>query len=815
MTLRSHKTFDVCVIKTYIMFRSTYLFFAFLALPLAFLSAQTQTIRGTVVDRHSEMPLIGATVQIVTTDALQGVVTDENGRFAFQDIPVGRHALAISYLGYESSQVPNILVTAGKEVILTIALSESVIALEQVVVRGDLDKQRTVNELATISARQFNTEEVLRYSGGRNDIAKLVANFAGVAANNDARNDIVIRGNSPTGVLWRVEGIPMPNPNHFSTLGTTGGPVSALNPNLIAESDFLTGAFPAEYGNALAGVFDIHLRKGNREHYEGMFQLGAFSGLEALVEGPLNQKAGGSFVVAYRHSFVELAKVANLRFGTNATPRYKDLTLNVYLGKTKAGRFSVFAIGGTSAIDFLAAELDSNDLFARPDRNAYNTSKFGVAGVKHQLLLGDKSYLRSVFSVSHTGVRYEEDDLQQEPGSIYPIVNVSDNLTAYRFSSFYNRKVNRKLTYRTGILLQHLALKTIVDSRDNTPDFDGDGRPDWVDVRDFDGGFQQLEYWIQSQYRLSEHWTMNTGMNTLFFGKTNELVVEPRLAINWQFTPRQKLNLGYGIHHQTQPLPVFFYRDEQPDGSTILVNDKLRMTRNQHFILAYEYTPGSEWRFRAEAYAQWLDKVPVDPYKSSFSLLNAGADFVFPSRGSLANKGTGMNKGLEFTVEKFFSHNYYGLFTVSIFESTYKGSDGIERSTAFDGRYVLNLLGGREFALGKSGRHFLTLDTKFTMAGGRPFTPVDLAASQLAGEEVLKEDEAFSDRLDDYLRWDVKFGFRINSARRKMSQTFFLDFQNVTNNENIFTIRYNPVQNDVGRINQIGFFPDVLYRLEF
>ena len=227
----------------------------------------------------------------------------------------------------------------------------------------------------------------MRYSGGRNDVGRLVANFAGVAASNDARNDIVIRGNSPTGVLWRMEGIPIPNPNHFSTLGTTGGPVSALNPNLIGTSDFLTGAFPAEYGNALAGVFDINLRRGNRERPEYMFQLGAFSGLEALIEGPLNKKKGGSYVAAYRHSFVELANAAGLNVGTTALPRYKDLSFNIDFGQGKAGRFSFFGISGESNIDFLGAEIDTTDLFADPSVNACNTSRFGVAGIKHNIML--------------------------------------------------------------------------------------------------------------------------------------------------------------------------------------------------------------------------------------------------------------------------------------------------------------------------------------------------------------------------------------------------------------------------------------------
>ncbi|MCB9080305.1 MAG: carboxypeptidase regulatory-like domain-containing protein [Lewinellaceae bacterium] len=777
--------------------------------------AQTQTIRGIVLDRQSETPLIGATVMVADTDPVLGSTTGLDGDFTITSVPVGRVALQVSYLGYESAYLPNVLVTAGKEVILTISLTESLVQLGEIVITGAVDKQQTVNELATISARQFNTEEVMRYSGGRNDVAKLVANFAGVAANNDARNDIVIRGNSPTGVLWRLEGIPIPNPNHFATLGTTGGPVSALNPNLIAESDFLTGAFPAEYGNALAGVFDVQLRKGNRDRFESMFQLGAFSGLEALVEGPLNKSKKGSFVAAYRHSFVEIAKAANLNFGTNATPRYKDLSLNLDFGNSKAGRLSLFAIGGTSAIDFLASEIDTTDLFAREDRNAYNTSRFGVVGLRHNILLSEDAYLRTVISASYTGTTYQEDDLELQPGNAFRLTDVDDGLTAYRLSSFYNRKVNARLNLRTGILLQQLHLNTQVDTRENTPDFNDDGLPDWINQRAFNGGFQQAEAYAQAQYRLNTHWTLNAGLNTLFFAQTSDLAIEPRLAVNWQAAPRHRFNLGYGMHHQTQPLPVFFFKQEQPDGSSILTNDNLGLTRNQHLVLGYDFKPADDWRIRLEGYLQWLDKVPVESRPSSFSLLNAGADFVFPEKGSLVNAGTGRNRGLELTVEKFFSHNYYALLSASLFSATYKGSDGIERSTAFDGRYVVNFLTGREFALGRNGRRFLTLDTKFTMAGGRPFTPVDLEASREANEEILQEDQAFSQTLDDYLRWDLKIGFRTNSATKKRSQTFFLDFQNLTNRENIFAQRYNPVRQDVGRINQIGFFPDILYRLEF
>jgi len=785
-------------------------------LPL-FMAAQTQTLRGNVYDQQSETPLVGATVQLITDAQPMGATTDINGAFILKNVPVGRQALRITYLGYEPQTVSNLLVTAGKEVLLDVRMQESFSKLNEITVTAKVDKDRPMNELATISARQFNTEEVMRYSGGRNDVAKMVANFAGVAANNDARNDIIIRGNSPTGVLWRLEGIPIPNPNHFSTLGTTGGPVSALNPNMIANSDFLTGAFPAEYGNATAGVFDINLRTGNKERFEFMGQLGAFSGLEALAEGPLNKKDNGSFVVAYRHSFVELASAAGLNVGTTATPRYKDLSFNVDLGNTKAGKFSVFAIGGWSAIDFFGAESDTTDLFANPNQNAYNVSKFGVLGIKHNLLLDDHSFVRTVLSASYSGNTYSSEDIRFEDtdGRPFQLNDVNDGLSTYRLSSFYNNKINSRLTLRTGFLLQNQHIDTYINTRENQLDYDGDGRPDWVTQRDFNGGFNLLEAYVQTQYRLTEQLTLNAGLHSQYFDKTEDFVVEPRAAVNWKFTPRQSLNLGYGMHHQSQPLPVFFFRERQPDGSYLNNNENLDFTRNQHLVLGYDFKPAADWHLKAEAYYQWLSDVPVDAAVSSFSLLNAGADFVFPDKGSLVNNGTGTNLGLELTAEKFFSHGYYGMVTVSLFDSKYKGSDGVERSTAFNGQYVANVLAGKEFQLGSTGRRFLTLDTKATFAGGRPYTPVNLEASRAAGREILYEDRAFSEKLDDYFRWDLKIGMRMNSAKRKLSQTFFLDFQNVTNNKNIFAMQYNEVKGNVGTTYQIGFFPDILYRVEF
>ena len=376
--------------------------FLFLTLFSVEIFAQSQVVKGIITDKQSETPLIGATIEWIG-EPVKGTTTDAEGYFRLEDIPVGRQAFRISYIGYNGITIPNIVVTAGKEVVLDVALEESYEELSEIVVTVAAEKDKPINEMATVSARTFSLEEVNRYSGGRSDVARLAGSFAGVATADDSRNDIVIRGNSPTGVLWRLEGIPILNPNHFSTLGTTGGPVSALNSNLLSNSDFLTSAFPAEYGNALAGVFDLGFRNGNRDKYEFMVQTAAFTGFEAMAEGPINKEKGRSFILGARYSFVSLVGNLGLDIGTNATPNYRDIAFKVNFGNSKAGNFSLFGIGGSSDIEFLNDEIDENDLFAAPDEDSSADSQFGVLGLRHNFVLDNNTYWRTVIAASNSG----------------------------------------------------------------------------------------------------------------------------------------------------------------------------------------------------------------------------------------------------------------------------------------------------------------------------------------------------------------------------------------------------------------------------
>jgi len=782
-----------------------------------FIYAQTQTVKGTIKDIDSQTPLPGVNVILLDSDPFLGAVTDMDGNFRLEEVPVGRQNIMVKFIGYKAQTIPNVLVTAGKQVVLNIQLEESVESLGEVVITADSEKDRPINEMAKVSARTFSLEEVTRFSGGRNDVARLATNFAGVSSANDSRNDIVVRGNSPTGLLWRVEGLPIGTTNHFATLGTTGGPVSALNTNLLRTSDFLTGAFPAEYGNANAAVFDVKFRNGNSEKFEFTGQVSAFSGAEAMAEGPLNFNKGASFLVSYRYGIASLAAT-----GTSAIPYYQDLSFKFNFGETKLGRFELFGMGGLSSIDFIGKELGEDDLFADPSVDSYVENQLGLVGLNHTILFRNKSYLKTTVGATLMASYFDQDnyvegaDLTQK----YRATEADDEEMRYTLSTQYNRKYNARFNLRVGGLVEVYNLRSKVFDRDmrvDIPDNNGDGIPDYfIPVRNFDDSSPLTQVYAQGEYKFTDNLSWTFGMHGQFLEITGDAMVGPRTALSWQFEPKHRISLAYGLHGQMVPLPILLYEEQVGENEFERTNEDLEFTKSHHVVLAYDYKPSASWRLKAEAYVQSIFDAPVERVSSSYSALNEGGDFVFDDRGSLVNNGTGMNYGLELTVEKFFSEGYYGLATISLFDSQYEGSDGVERNTAFNNGYVTNALFGKEWPIGKEKRNVVTFDTKVTYSGGRPYTPIDLEATrENDGREVLMEDLAFSETYSDYFRWDVKFGFRLNGKNSKVSHQFFVDLQNVTNRENIFVERYNPVTDEINEVNQIGFFPDVMYRIQF
>src|SRR5690554_2808666 len=288
------------------------------------LNAQiSQNLKGSVVDSESQYPLIGAKLVLVSSDSTKIFKnrTDIDGLYLFKNVPIGKYSLTASYNSYLNSS-ETVTLNSGRESVVNLELQEDITTTEEVNIVGRKAGQVN-NEMATISARQFSVEETNRYAGSRGDPARMASNFAGVQGADDSRNDIVVRGNSPLGLLWKVEGVDIPNPNHFATSGSTGGPVAILNNKILANSDFFMSAFPADYGNSISGVFDLRLRNGNTDKHEFTGQFG-FLGTEVMAEGPINRDKRSSYLVMGRYSTLSIFQAMNIRIGTDAVPTYGD-----------------------------------------------------------------------------------------------------------------------------------------------------------------------------------------------------------------------------------------------------------------------------------------------------------------------------------------------------------------------------------------------------------------------------------------------------------------------------------------------------------
>jgi hypothetical protein len=763
----------------------------------------TQTVKGIILDEQSGNVLTGATVAVEGFESA-GAITDSMGVFKLKNIPIGRRIVKVTLIGYEEAFIRNIEVTSSKEVVLEIKLKEKIKKLDEVIVRAGRQKNRALNEAAVVSARQFSVDEAVRYSGTRNDPSRMAQNFAGVSGSNDARNDIIIRGNSPSGVLWRMEGIDIPNPNHYSTLGSTGGPVTILNTNTLKNSDFITSAFPSQYGNAIAGVFDLRMRNGNNEKFEFLGQMG-FNGFEFGAEGPLNSQTKSSFLINYRYSMVATIQKLGLDVGTGAaTPYYQDINFKINIPTKKAGVFSLFGLGGESHIKFEA--IDEDNLYSTNDgslRERTFRSWTGVTGLTHTYFFNSTASGKATLAVSGFDSKYRE-DFFDTPKPDRTAFYKKNTQVKYSAGYTFNKKFNTKNQLTAGIVsdFNRLTLRN---------DYIPDGDSVLITFFDTKKNAVLLRGFVNFAHRFSDKLSTNVGVYQQVFTLNNTQSIEPRWNLKYQFKPNQSLSIGAGLHSQTQPLEVYFYETRNSNGQIELTNEELDLVKSAHGVLGYDINFSKKLRLKAEVYGQYIYNAAVEKTPSSFSMLNAGADFYFPDKTNLINDGKGYNYGVELTLEKFLDKGFYYLFTTSLFESKYKGSDNVWRNTVFNSNYVINLLAGKEFRINQKAS--FGIDTKVAVTGGQRYTPFDLPASAAAGYVVFKEDEAYSLQNDPYLRWDFKISYNRNG--KKTTQKWYIDLQNVTNRDNIYIRTLNPRDGTTGVINQIGFFPNINYMITF
>ncbi len=764
----------------------------------------TQTVKGRVVDEDTKAPIFGAKIVILNLTPTQGTTSDLDGFFTLEKVPIGRYDFKITYIGYEDSKLQQVQVVSGKELILNIELSESIKNLETVTVKAN-SKNKPQNEMATVSVRSFNVEETQRYAASFNDPARMAVSFAGVNTSNDASNEIIVRGNSARGMLWRVEGIEIPSPNHFSNgEGGSGGGISILSSQILGSSDFYTGAFPAEYGNALSGVFDIKFRKGNYQKREYSFQVGIL-GMQSSLEGPFSKKYAGSYLINYRYSTLIMLNAIGLPIVENAlVPQFQDLSYNFYFPTKKAGNFTLFGLGGLSTAGELAVK-DSTTWERRSDRYQDNNYQLlGATGITHTFLFkNQKSYLKTVAALSGDDLRYRLDSLNND----YALQTAYQEQFTYktaRINTFLNHKFNSRNILRIGGIYSQYFYSILSKGLDLSSGASGT----FVDENGNTGLIQGYAQW---KFKISDQIDLNSGFHSSYFLLNKQTTIEPRVGFQWRFQPKQSVSLGAGLHSRIEPISVYLARNYSDSNSYTQPNFNLGLTKSFHAVAGYDWNFGENMRLKSEIYYQYLFNVPVDSSSGSVeSILNFSAGIT---RTTFANNGFGRNYGVEITVEKFFSKNYFFLFTGSLFQSEYTMGDGIWRSTRFNGNYMLNALGGYEFKFGRNKKNSIGANTRITWRGGNRYTPINEQASINAGYEILYNDRAFSEHVPGYFRTDISANIRFNYE--KWAFSIAVEIQNVTNRLNINRYFFDPYTKEVRSALMFGIMPVFNFKFEF
>jgi hypothetical protein len=773
----------------------------------------TQSVRGQIIEKQTQATLPGATVILLESNPVIATITDNYGYFLLENIPTGRISLKISYVGFNTIILNNLNLLSGKELVLNIEMEEKIQTMDEVVVVA-VKNGETINKMTSISARTFSVEESQRYAGVRNDVSRMAANYAGVCTSNDALNDIVIRGNSPSGLLWRLEGIDIPNPNHFGQLGATGGPVSMLNNNVLSNSDFMTGAFPAEYGNALSGVFDLRMRNGNYEKHEFLGQIG-FNGFELGAEGPVFRNNNSSYLINYRYSTMGALQAMGISVGTGkAVPNYQDLTFKLNFPTKNIGKITIFGLGGISDINFLYSQRDTtkedDNVYAYKNRDVLSKSKMGIIGVSHTYIFNSNTYSKLIIGASTMINENVVDSVSTVTNIPTPYVRM--DLTESRiFGNFYiNKKINSHHNFRIGVNVKRISMN-LIDSIYNAS---YDRFVTRIDNNDFTWLY---EAFIQWQYKLTDNLIFNPGIHYQQLALNNSSSIEPRFGIKWNLSNTQSFGLAYGLHSICQPLSVYFKQVELPDLGYLRPNEDLDFTKSHHFVLGYNLQINKSLRLTAETYYQNIFQAVVEPNESAYSILNSNS-FTRFTPDSLINGGSGTNYGIELTVERFMDRGFYYLLTTSLYESKYKGSDGILRNSAFNGNYVVNALAGKEFELSSNKgnakyKKVITIDGKFTWAGGLRYTPVDIEKSIENGQTELDQTNPFSKQFDDYIRPDIRIAFRLDG--KKTSQELAFDIQNFINHKNPYMMIFDAETGEEKTIYQLGIYPMVQYRIVF
>ncbi|MBS1771910.1 MAG: TonB-dependent receptor [Bacteroidetes bacterium] len=766
-------------------------------------SRYTQKIHGIVTDAASKQPLAGVIV-VLQSNININAITDDKGFFEIENVPVGRQNFMFKLVGFEDYMVQQAMIISGKETDLSISMTESLKNLKEVTVKGSRDKIKPLNEFASLSARAFSVEETRRYAAAFSDPARMAQNFPGVSNAGDMDNSIVVRGNSPKGVLWRMEGIEIPNPNHFTSLGASGGAISMLNANTLGNSDFYTGAFVPEIGNALSGAFDLNLRNGNTQKREHTIQIGTL-GAELATEGPLGKNKRASYLINYRYS--TLAILQQFVDLNGVVPKYQDGSFKVNMPTNKAGTFTVWGLGGYNKAANTPEADSSKWTDDKPNEKFNSTNYMMVGGVSHQYFIKKDAYIKTIVSASQDKSEMNADTLN--PTDSYknvPVNHTQLSNTAIRASLMYNQKLNAHNTFRAGIIGQQINYDLELAYFDNQ-------KHQWKQILSGNGGTQFYQGYIQWKSRLSEQFTVIGGIHGSYLALNSKYSIEPRISATYQIN-KNKFSIATGFHSKPEHISTYLFQNTVKGQNFTYPNKNLDLQRAYHAVAGYETSLPLNTKMKVEVYYQYLYHIPVEQDSNSyFSIINALDVYSLINTKPLVSKGTGQNYGIDLSLERPFANNYYVLATGSLFKSTYNTYGGQTYNTLFNRGYQVNIVGGKEFKLNAKGRSIIGLNGKVLTSGGIRESIIDLAQSRANKEATYVKGSYYTQQAPAYFRADAGIYYKVNNKRA--THTIQLDVQNVSNRKNYYFSHYDANSGNVKTEYQLGILPNLSYRIDF
>lgn len=801
--------------------------FIFLLVASMNMSAQkiTQTISGRIYDAETKQPLIGAHISIIDVDSILFAVSDERGSFRITNVPMQRVTLEVTYIGYKRVLLPSLISNSAKDLVLEIFMEEDPTRLSEVTVSVTKNRGDAINEMALVSCRSISPEQTNRYAGGFNDPSRILSNFAGITSTQDGSNDVIVRGNSPKFMQWRMEGIQVPNPNHFGDQGNTGGSISTLNNNIIGTSDFFTGAFAPEYGDALSGIYDLKLRNGNSQSFEGIIGVGLL-GSDITLEGPLSKsKSGASFLINYRYSTISLIQNLGLVDGIDGLFNFQDGAFKFQIPTKKMGHFSFFGIGGKSnflledvAPNLWATPLDRSKLSGIQEDFDKRNTIYNV-GINHSININKKTYLKTTLALTNESSKDEVTELKYKLNG-----EVATDTLLYSRPNYvgeWNRKV-----YRAAITLNHkhsASLSIQAGSRLNFHQFiydqnAADTLGNMNKILNADDGLSAMNHFVSVKWKPSDRIIIVTGLNNMNVLMNNKSTLEPRFSAQIAFTEKQRLSVGYGLHSAMESVHHYFTKIKQPDQSFKSVNEDLDLLKAHHFVLGYTYSFNRTTSIKTEVYYQHLYNLPVaNDVNNIYSTLNEGLEIQYLD---LVNKGKGRNYGIETTIEKSFNKGFYALLNASIYKSKFTPLDGVERNTKFASDYLVNLLFGKEISgLGKNKNQIFSVNAKIFLSGGRKIIPLlrnDNGTLAVDPDQNLFFDfsKAYDVSLDHIFQSNISISYKWN--KKKTAHEIFLNIDNISNYKGKISEFYDETEETkVGYLSQFGIFPNLLYRYYF